>query len=402
MFGEYLRYALGSIKRRKLRTFLTLLGVIIGIATIVSLISIGQGLQQSVTAQFSFLTPDIFTVVAGGHFDPSENVPDPFDMKTLKGIERVKGVRDVIPVTMHSTRLRGDDTTSYVEIFGISDGKYRDSFYDTFKLKIEKGEFLKDSEKGKVVIGIKIAEDAVFSKPLQVGDKIKLGEEDFDIVGILKEQGKEFVDELILMNEDDLITRYDRPKDQFSMIGGRVNNPDEIKPVVEKIKDRLRKIRDVESGNENFKMLAYYDIIETEKKAQRGLNIFIYVIASVSLFAGAVGIFITMVTSVLERTKEIGVLKAIGATNNTVFSIILSESCLLGLFGGLAGIVLAVLLSYIITITGVIDFEGFKPHFNAILLISSVLISVVLGGVSGILPAIRASKMNPSESMRES
>lgn len=402
MFGEYLKYALGSIRRRKLRTFLTLLGVIIGIATIVSLISIGQGLQESVTAQFSFLTPDIFTVVAGGNFDPSEKVPDPFDMKTLKAIERVNGVRDVIPVTMHSTRIRKDDKAAYIEIFGLGDGKYRESFYDTFKLKMEKGRFLKDSERGKVIVGSKIDEDNIFSDPFEVGDTIILGEEKFEIVGLLKEQGKEFVDELVLMNEEDLVTRFDRPKDAFSMIGGRVENPDEIKTVVEKIEERLRKERDVEAGNENFKMLAYYDIIETEKKAQRGLNIFIYVIASVSLFAGAVGIFITMVTSVLERTKEIGVLKAIGATNNTIFSIILCESCLLGLFGGLVGIVFAVLLSYIITVAGIIDFEGFKPHFSIFLLVTSVLISVVLGGVSGILPAIRASKMNPSESMRES
>jgi putative ABC transport system permease protein len=170
---------------------------------------------------------------------------------------------------------------------------------------------------------------------------------------------------------------------------------------VNQIEDLLRKRRDVEKGQEDFQVSTPQAMLSTVNQILAGIQAFIVLIAFVSILVGAIGIINTMTTAVLERRKEIGIMKAIGAKNTDIFTQFLIEAGLLGLVGGILGVLAGVALSFL-GILGINSFIGtsVKPTINFSLVFGALLGSFLIGAISGLVPAMNAARQNPVEALR--
>ncbi|HLC19408.1 MAG TPA: FtsX-like permease family protein, partial [Candidatus Nanoarchaeia archaeon] len=170
----------------------------------------------------------------------------------------------------------------------------------------------------------------------------------------------------------------------------------------EDIEQLLRKERDVKEGEEDFTVESPQSILESLDSTLFAVQLFVSIIAAISLFVGGIGIMNTMYTSVVERTRQIGIMKSVGAKNSTIFSLFFLESGLLGAAGGIIGIVLGLIMAYGLAAFGrlVLGTELIQAQVSWTLILGALLFSFVLGTLSGLLPAVQASRMQPVEALR--
>lgn len=404
MLRDYFSLAAENLKTRKLRTWLTMIGIFIGIAAIVSLISLGQGMKDAITSQFQSLGSDRLTIQAKGiqFGPPGSNVVVPLTKDDIKVIEKVNGVDSVsgrLIQTAVATFEKKNKVTWFVDV--PSDSKQRALFNDILKPKTSYGRFLLTSDKYKVVVGNDYSTSPLLGKEVVVGDKIEINGQQFEIVGILEKKGNPQFDLAIYMNEEVLRDVTNTP-DKVSMITVRINKGEDLNRMADTITRALRRARNEADGKETFQ-------IQTPEQTLSAVNTILTIvqavligIASISLLVGGIGIMNTMYTSVLERTKEIGIMKAIGAKNSDVLLIFLIESGFLGLLGGIIGLTLGILISKSVEIiaTNVLGTGLLKASISIYLLAGALLFSFLIGSISGVLPAIQASKMTPVKALR--
>ena len=404
MLRDYFSLAAENLKTRKLRTWLTMIGIFIGIAAIVSLISLGQGMKDAITSQFQSLGSDRLTIQAKGiqFGPPGSNVVVPLTKDDIKVIEKVNGVDSVsgrLIQTAVATFEKKNKVTWFVD--APSDSKQRALFNDILKPKTSSGRFLLTSDKYKVVVGNDYSTSPLLGKEVVAGDKIEINGQQFEIVGILEKKGNPQFDLAIYMNEEVLRDVTNTP-DKVSMITVRINKGEDLNRMADTITRALRRARNEAEGKETFQ-------IQTPEQTLGAVNTILTIvqavligIASISLLVGGIGIMNTMYTSVLERTKEIGIMKAIGAKNSDVLLIFLIESGFLGLLGGIIGLTLGILISKSVEIiaTNVLGTGLLKASISIYLLAGALLFSFLIGSISGVLPAIQASKMTPVKALR--
>ncbi len=263
------------------------------------------------------------------------------------------------------------------------------------------GSLLTDSDSDGVLIGYSLSlENNGFDKAMEVGNKIEIQNKTFKVKGVLKKKGSLILDGAIFMNDIPLesISGYG---DEVDIIAVKVKDKSLMNKTQEDIEKLLRKRRNVDKGEEDFEVSTPEAALETVNNVLVGVQAFIVIIASISIVVGAIGIINTMTTSVLERRKEIGIMKAIGARNSQIFLQFLVESGLLGLTGGFVGVVLGILASAV-GIYGINNFLGteIKVNIDLMLMITALVGSFLIGAVSGITPALSAAKQNPVEALR--
>jgi putative ABC transport system permease protein len=404
MIKDYFSIAFGNLKHRGLRSWLTMLGIFIGIAAVVSLISMGQGLQAAVTGQFGSLSVDKLTIQnkGTGFGPPGSTVVEKLNKHDLEIIEGSSGVDKVI------TRLIRAGSLEYNKIKGFGyatnipeDKELADIMYESLGLDAEQGRLLKPGDRGKVLLGHYFLETNDFEKEFNVGKTVKINGQDFEIVGILEQSSSFLLNTVIFMMNDDLENLLDI-KDEYDLIVAQVKDKDQIEEIAKEIEDKLRKDRDEKIGEESFSVETPLQTIGSVNNILSIVNIIVVGIAAISLFVGGVGIANTMYTSVVERRKEIGIMKAIGAKNKDVLMIFLIESGLLGLVGGIVGAIIG--LGGALTIAAVANqaFGGniFTIAINIPLIIGAISFSFFVGIISGILPAVQASKLKVVDSLR--
>ena len=396
MIVDYFKLSFTNLQRRKLRSWLTMLGIFIGIATIVSLISLGEGLQSTVTSQFANIGPDLISIMAS-QFGPVAAAAYPFTMREVNAVDRVSGV-DIVSMRMvSSSRMRYRDVSIGIQISSIPRGQYGRNFFEMSNQDVERGRLIEDNDRYSLVIGHGIATHGRFHRDLRIGDKVTIRDQEFDIIGILESTGSFAMDGIVYMPERAFVEVFDMPEEEYGIIGARVARGADIQRVIQDIERELRRVRNVREENQNFQVQAALDTVEQIQSALSAVQLFLYIIASISIIVGAIGIMNTMYTSVLERTREIGIMKAIGARNSSIFYLFLIESGLLGMVGGIIGVILgygigkgAESIGRNFLGTGLITAE-----FQISLLVGSLLFSFLLGAISGLLPAMQASKLHP-------
>lgn len=402
MIFEYFKIAINSIRHRGLRSWLTLIGIFIGIAAVVSLISIGQGLQAVVEEEFEALGANrILVQPAGSSFGMSQGAGKPLTKDDVEAIEKVSGVSIVSYSAYTVARMEWADETQVGFVASIPPGEKGELAKELMNVdRVELGHELRETSKNKVFLGYSYGFSPRYDDLLTPGRKISINGEDFEIAGIKESDGNEQDNSMVYLNEHDYEELFD-VGDEVNMIivevlPGRV--PIEVVPEVEKA---LRDHRDVKIGQEDFEVETFEDVLESFLILINVVQTIIIGIASISLFIGAVGITNTMYTAVIERTKEIGIMKAIGAKNSDIQNMFLIESGLLGFAGGVLGLLFGVGISKIIEIivADAIGADFLKPIFPLWLLIGSVLFAFVLGSLSGMLPAKQAAKMNPTDAL---
>src|SRR3989344_524182 len=404
MLTDYFKLAFKNVKKRGIRSWLTVLGIFIGIAAVVSLISLGNGLQAAINAQFGVSTTEVITVQAGGlnnYGPPGSGAVNPLLEGDVEAIGRLSVVERAIRRNIRAGKLDFNDRTVFGYATNIPDGEDRQFVYDTIEAEAEAGRLLKDGDDKRAVLGYNFYVDKVgLGKEVNPGNNVLINDETFEVVGIMKKKGSFIFDNIVLINDEPMKDLLDYG-DEVDVIAVQVKNKDEIDLVKSEIEDLMRKRRDVEKGEEDFEVSTHEASLEQVNSILNGVKIFISLIAFISIFVGTIGIINTMTTSVYERRKDIGVMKAVGAKNSHIFLIFLIESGLLGLTGGILGVLVGVTAGYFGTI-GIGSFIGssIEPQIDPLLVVIPIIGSFVLGAIAGIVPALRAASQRPVEALR--
>ena len=404
MIKDYFLLALGNLKHRGLRSWLTILGVFIGIAAVVSLISMGQGLEAAITGQFGALSVDTLTIQnkGTGFGPPGSTVVEKLNNHDLEIIESVSGVDLVVPRLIRVGSLEYNKITGFGFATDIPEEKERREFiYDNFNIKAEEGRLLQQGDTEKVMLGNFFLDTDDFEKDFRVGKTVRLNGEDFEIIGILEQSSTFQLNSVVFMATSDLQDIFEI-EDEYDLIVVKIKDKDNLEEIGEEIERKLRRDRNEKEDEETFSVETPLQSLESVNLILNIINLIVIGIAAISLFVGGIGIANTMYTSVVERTREIGIMKAIGAKNREILYIFLIESGLLGLVGGIAGALLG--LGGALAISGIanqaLGADLFIVSVSYPLLLSAVSFSFFVGVLSGILPAIQASKLNVVDALR--
>jgi putative ABC transport system permease protein len=403
MLKDFFLISFRNLRKRKLRSWLTMLGIFIGIAAVVSLISLGEGLRDAIGTQFADLGTDKLVIQAKGvgFAPPGSNVAKKLTDKDFDAIKNIAGIEAIAKRLLRDAKLEYEDDIAFSYAASIPQDESRKVVIDVLDAEMESGRMLKKEDKYKIIVGNDFAHENIFEENVKAGDEILINNIEFEVAGVIEKKGSFTTDQAILMNEDVMIDLFDTG-DEIDIIAIQVSDEDEIPRIVEDIEEELRKTRNVEEGKEDFEVQTPEDILETLNTIVGIVSMVLIGIAAISLLVGGIGIMNTMYTSVLERTREIGIMKAIGARNSTIFSLFLIESGVLGMAGGIIGIIIGLVLAKIVEIAG----SGFlgegilSVSFPLWLILGSLAFSFFVGTISGVLPAVQASRLKPVEALR--
>lgn len=402
MIKDYAMFAISSFRARKLRTLLTILGIIIGIAAVVSLVSLGQGLEETINEQFRALGGDKIIVTGSGGLlgFTGGAATNPITEDDLDVVLKTKGVKNAAPMLMKLGQVKFGDETKTTFVSGIpTDSEQSKILNEIQTFTIEEGRNLKEGDGNVAIVGILLWEGNFYDKKVNVRNKLYINGHELKVVGILGRIGNPSDDSQILIPLDTAREIFDEPnKVDTIMLQARPGlSPSDVAKNVEK---DLRKHRNVDEGEEDFNVATFEQILETFGDILIVVQAILIGIAAISLLVGGIGIMNTMFTAVLQRTQEIGVLKAIGARNSDIVFIFLIESGFLGFVGGLIGIAIGWGMGQIVEIAAVQYGLPFEPFFSTFLIVGSLSFSFGVGAIAGIAPAISASRLKPVEALR--
>ena len=386
--------ALGDLRERKARSALTMLGVAVGIAAIVALMSIGFGLKYSVTSQLTEMADTI--MVMPGRFTEGRGyvMLGGFNERDLRDVKRISGVSEAAAMFSAVKDVEHRRERKLFEVVGI-DPKETHAVFGKI-VKEEEGRGLRESDHKTCVVGHSIAKD-LFVHEIGVNDRIKIAGRTFRVVGILEKQGgfRSEVDTQIY------ITKRDAKEiigDEISMIFVRVRDIEDAERIADEIEERIDENHKIEDFTQALTMGSFIRQLEELFKI---LQAVLLAIASISLIVASIGIMNTMLMSVMERTHEIGVMKAIGARNRDILTIFVLESGMISVIGGILGMLIGVTGANVISVgLG----SAFGIEIPAILhvevLLGGLAVAVITGVLSGVYPALKAAKMSPVEAVR--
>jgi len=402
---QLIKVALKALQTNKSRSLLTALGVIIGVASVILLISVGSGLKGYVTNQMQDMGSNLIMVMPGDidldKIDPdaggsgamgsafSSMSSSKLELDDIKEIEKsIPQIEDAAAMVMASSSVKYKGESKIAQVIGTTE-----NYVNIRKSDFEKGSFFTKSEvnggRKVAVLGYKVAED-LFGEENPLGEKVKLGEYRYQIIGVMEEkggQGSMSPDDKIFVPITTAQRQFDQ--DNISLIFTQVRSSDEVSLTVPLVEEVLKRRLD----EEDFTVLDQKEILSTVSNILDTLTIALGGIAAISLLVGGIGIMNIMLVSVTERTHEIGLRKALGATPEVILTQFLIEAIFLSVGGGITGI--------IIGSGGALLLSKFMP--TTVTLWSVMLaffVSATVGIVFGIAPARKASQLSPIEALR--
>ncbi len=397
--------ALRFLSRRRLRSWLTVLGILIGISAVVTLISLGDGLRNAVADQLSTLGADRLTIQPkNAGFGPPGMGSDisitGSDLRVVQKSSYVSAAAGRILKSVVVSHAR--KSKNYFLTSPPSDQQERLVIEEVLDAKPLDGRLLRHDDKKKVAVGITVATQWGDSPDITAGQTIIIHDKRFDVVGVMQKRGLPAVDQAIMMNEDD-VKELLNISDEYQFIIAKAESPEVVLLAKESIEKDLRKHRGVDEREEDFSVQSSNDLIKTVDTILSIVTAVLAGIAAISIFVGGIGIMNTMYTAVVERTREIGIMKSIGATNAQILGLFLLESGLLGLAGSFLGVVIGVFLSKLVEIgaSKALGPSVLQASTSLFLIISSLLFGFIVGSLAGYFPAKQAANMPPVEALRQ-
>lgn len=403
LLKDYFFLAVRGIRKRKLRSWLTMLGIFVGIAAVVGLISISQGLQAAVVNQFNQVGANRIMVQPGSGFmgpPGSTTGTSKITEHDLELVQDIRGVKQVSGYNMKAGKVEYNDKMRFVYGIGLPTDQGKEVFGSSFEVEFGR-EFRKSDANVAIVGNTYYTDEKVFGKTLDIGKKITFEEKEFTIIGIMKKIGSPPDDLAVIIPLDDLWDIYGN-KDEYAMLYVEVDTGFQPSEVAARIKERIRKDRKEKEGNEDFQVQTSEELFRSFSTILNIVQAVIVGIAAISLVVGSIGVMNTMYTAVLERTREIGIMKAVGARNTDVLLLFLIESGLYGFVGGLVGIAFGLGLGKAVELiaSGYLGSDLLKASMSPTLIFGALAFSFVLGCISGVAPARQASKLNPVQALR--
>ncbi|MEM4258952.1 MAG: ABC transporter permease [Candidatus Thermoplasmatota archaeon] len=402
MVTDHVKLAVKNLQHRLSRSILTLLGISIGIMAIISLMALGEGMQQAIVGELSTLS-DVIIITTGGDIYSSSfgstQITEFFTQRDVDSIRRIQGVKDISSMLSSTALAEYNGETTLVGVTGMDVEVIRLQYADT---KLESGDFLNEGDQNKIMIGYGIAHTA-FDSDIPLGGRISLNSQKFIVSGIFSKQGMGGIssDNLVLLTTRDFQKLTGQKN--ISMIYVRVENVQDAETIA-------LQIEQVINGNHGEKDFAsattMTSILETVQRIIGIVQLVLVAIASIALVVASIGIMNTMLTSVMERTREIGIMKAIGATNKDIMTLFIIEGMLLSSIGGIFGIILGIFgaqgLTFILSnfFMSMSGSTSLSPVITIPAVLLSVFVSLCVGIFSSLYPAWKAARMSPIEAVR--
>ena len=403
---ENIKIALRALAANKMRSILTMLGIIIGVGAVVALLSIGEGATASITSSVEGLGSNLVSVMPGRIFRASEGNSENArlyysDYEAL--ISNPANMRFIAPAFQSLGTVKFGDKSTQVSVAGITP-EYR----EVRSYEIEQGRFIKDVDRDQnaqvAVLGAQTAKD-LFGQLNPIGQRIKINNNTFEVVGTLKEKGSAgfgSADDIVLTPLETAYTKLfgiaaeENGQRLLSQISISAVNSDKVDNVLAQVTFLLRKQHSLAPGtDDDFTAMSQNQFLSTLSTITTTLTIFLGAIAAISLLVGGIGIMNIMLVSVTERTREIGLRKAVGAKRSTILMQFLVETVTLSVIGGLLGITLGATIAYVFT---ALDLIEASLSLNTVAL--AFFFASAVGIFFGLYPAVRASRLRPIEALR--
>ena len=404
--------ALSSLGSNKMRAGLTLLGVVIGVAAVITLMSIGKGVQQSITQRIESLGTNLLFVRPGdanqGGFSSGQGSATTLTMAdafALKDSVFTPSVAAVAPEISTSAQVVAGRNNTNTRVYGVTP-----EYLSARNFELSNGEFITQGHVREnsqvVVLGSEVAE-TLFGFRNPVGQKIRVNSRQFEVIGVLESKGggNRFfsLDDQVLVP---ITTAYYRLSSQRTAQGGinvqtinvQLRDVEHVDKAIKEVATVLR-LRHRITREDDFSITSQQETIETLQETTNTFVVFLGAIAGISLLVGGIGIMNIMLVSVTERTREIGIRKAMGAKRRDILLQFVSEATLLSLGGGAAGVLLGLLLSILLngrSLLGTPTQTVFSPEIAGLALV----VSAAIGLFFGIYPAMRAARLHPIEALR--
>jgi putative ABC transport system permease protein len=408
--STYLKMGLNMLVHSKLRSWLTIIGIVIGIGSVVGILSLGDAMQEQVQSRLAEMDLTKITI-SPGYTRASSNMPGPpgggggggtttdvelakKDISALRGLDGIQYIEGEISGSEPVIYAAQNATLS---ITGVDPQVWK---YMT-TLETQSGRLLEPGDTYVAVIGSGIA-SGTYDQDIGVNQVITISGKAVRVVGILSEEGQG--DRAIYMPINAAVTLIDDAQEGvYDTILVKAKSEDLVDGLMEDIVDKLMVSRHIaQEEDRDFSVSASKSMAESVTEMTSSMTLFLGAIAAVSLLVGAVGIANTMFTSVLEKTKEIGTMKAIGAKNRDILMIFLFNSAMVGLVGGILGVILGACVSTLFPMLGLRMMGGGSSsiYLSPRLMAFGLTLAIIIGVISGVVPAYRASKLKPVDALR--
>lgn len=408
-YSENIKVALQGLTDHKFRSFLTMLGIIFGVASVIAMLSIGEGAKREAIAKYQDLGVNNIIVREKDMTDEElEEVRTKFSPGL--SLHDAEVIREIVPgVSRIAAQAELNADVKYASqsvkssVIGVTP-----EFYDILNYKIKKGEFVSDihyNTKQKIcVLGAGIA-FALFQKEDPIGKMIKIEDQWLEVVGVLESKAlfTETVGELAArdLNTDvymplsvfhDRFSRGNVLESEIQQLTIQVENSEHLMETSALIDELVRRHH---FNNEDYSIVIPLELLKQEEKERQIYNFLLGAIAAISLIVGGIGIMNIMLATVMERTREIGIRRAIGARKRDIMSQFVTEAVVISIAGGIIGVILGVSLSLLVSV-----FTDVSTYIRMYSVVIAFAFSVVVGVVFGYLPAKNAANLKPVDSIR--
>ena len=390
--------ALDSLLANKLRSGLTMLGIIIGVASVIAMLAIGEGANTQITSEIEGIGTNVLFVSSGG----DATNPEPLTMNDAEAIansDRAPSVSGVAPTIQGNFEISIPRETSNTTVVGVTE-----EYFKIRNVEVSEGVLINqahlNTKEAVVILGSTTAENLFGSVENLIGESVRINDQPFTVIGIQKEAGGiGGSDNQVLVPLTTARSRLIRKESpgELDLIYVQAASSEEVDLAIEEVANILRAQHISTLGEDDFEVISTASFLEIASSITTTMTLFLGGIAGVSLMVGGIGIMNIMMVSVIERTREIGLRKALGARNLDILVQFMIESSVMSLFGGLIGIAFGWMISAIV---GVVADEYLEPVITMGSIWLAVSFSLGVGMFFGIYPASRAAKLEPVEALR--